>query len=721
LQNEGRRLYGYKKDAARKVKNNLKTYFIKKVKQKYFMNKIILVLSAVILVFIFTFSRQDCLAQWKKCTGNIMPPGGNATTIFVTGNKIFAGTNDRGLIHSTDNGANWQSDSIKNIVYSMIAFGNKTFAGTGSGIYYSIDNGNSWKLSSLQNLSILCITSYQNKLYAAAGSHGLYKSIDSGQSWIQLNTGSKTFNSITVQNGIIFGGNVIDFNSNGGIYKSTDEGQTWTYIFSERSITSIASTSDRIFAGTIINSGFFVSYNNGVTWSRTSVSDKFIYTIFIQDTIYYAGTSGGLYYSTLNDTSWRRLSLSISVLSVYAKGNCIYTGSDRDGIYISEDKGQNWVSKGWDVSSGLYSIAVHNDNLLAFTNRGIYLSSDLGNSWNCTSKSSNSGMVFNNNKIYCPGEGVSVSTNYGQTWTKILNDGTYTYTLAINGNSIVSYASGTNYYYNVLCSNNGGQTWWWDGIFYRTNISYLNAVGDIILLSCWTTSYTQVNGHFIFGDSVGGWRKLADFIHENINSMTCSGKDIYFSTGSYGIYHSTDFCSTWKNISERNDLSLLKVIDGYLYAKDTKAGLVRSSDMGSTWSTWNDGFTGKFDINSIIATDSNVFVYTDKNELWRIAKSYQSNINHTSFDVPKSYSLSQNYPNPFNAMTAFNIYIVKPGDIVLTVFDINGKKVEEIYNGRLDAGTYKVHWDASKYSSGVYFCRMKAGDYTDSKKMLLVK
>jgi hypothetical protein len=96
-------------------------------------------------------------------------------------------------------------------------------------------------------------------------------------------------------------------------------------------------------------------------------------------------------------------------------------------------------------------------------------------------------------------------------------------------------------------------------------------------------------------------------------------------------------------------------------------------------------------------------------------------IQPTNNTVPENFSLSQNYPNPFNPVTNIHFSIPKAGQVKMQVYDVTGKVVAELVNSQLNAGTYKVDFDASKLSSGVYFYKIEADGFTAIKKMMLVK
>lgn len=90
-------------------------------------------------------------------------------------------------------------------------------------------------------------------------------------------------------------------------------------------------------------------------------------------------------------------------------------------------------------------------------------------------------------------------------------------------------------------------------------------------------------------------------------------------------------------------------------------------------------------------------------------------------EVPQIYSLEQNYPNPFNPVTNIKFSIPNAGVVKLVVYDIMGREVSTIVNQHLNAGQYTADFDAAGLASGIYFYTITAGDFTSTKKMMLVK
>ncbi|MDP3829936.1 MAG: YCF48-related protein [Ignavibacteriaceae bacterium] len=89
--------------------------------------------------------------------------------------------------------------------------------------------------------------------------------------------------------------------------------------------------------------------------------------------------------------------------------------------------------------------------------------------------------------------------------------------------------------------------------------------------------------------------------------------------------------------------------------------------------------------------------------------------------IPSEFSLSQNYPNPFNPVTTISWQLPVSSHVTLKVYDVLGKEVATLINNEFEAGSHSVNFDASNFSSGIYFYELRAGNFIQSKKMLLMK
>ncbi len=89
--------------------------------------------------------------------------------------------------------------------------------------------------------------------------------------------------------------------------------------------------------------------------------------------------------------------------------------------------------------------------------------------------------------------------------------------------------------------------------------------------------------------------------------------------------------------------------------------------------------------------------------------------------IPSAYELAQNYPNPFNAQTTIQYDLPSDADVTITVFDILGQKLETLVDEHQDAGHHQIAWDAADQPSGIYFYKIQAGDFSQTKRATLLK
>ena len=89
--------------------------------------------------------------------------------------------------------------------------------------------------------------------------------------------------------------------------------------------------------------------------------------------------------------------------------------------------------------------------------------------------------------------------------------------------------------------------------------------------------------------------------------------------------------------------------------------------------------------------------------------------------VPTAFSLEQNYPNPFNPTTRIEYTLPETSQVTLNVFDVRGRVVQVLVNQRQSAGRYRVVFDSRGLPAGVYFYRLRAGDFVHTRKMALVR
>jgi len=98
-----------------------------------------------------------------------------------------------------------------------------------------------------------------------------------------------------------------------------------------------------------------------------------------------------------------------------------------------------------------------------------------------------------------------------------------------------------------------------------------------------------------------------------------------------------------------------------------------------------------------------------------------TNVDNSEKGIPQEFALMQNYPNPFNPSTTIEYQITEYGLVSIKIFDVLGKEVRTLVNEEKSIGTYEINWNAENLPSGVYFYQLKAGNYVETKKMILMR
>lgn len=349
--------------------------------------------------------------------------------------------------------------------------------------------------------------------------------------------------------------------------------------------------------------------------------------------------------------------------------------------------------------------------LAGLYSKGIYKSTNEGLTWEVTSLNNKiiwDLISFGANYFASTLNGIYISNN-GTTWTSFALSNREVYEVAINGNYMFA---GTNNY-GVYYSTNNGVSW---------TQSFLNNkdVRSLAVYNNYVIAGTYYYGIYYSTDNGYVWSQ------SHLNNLTVErikfdGTIAYAGT-SNGIYKSTNFGVNWvqfglagKNI---NDLIFS---NNYIYAGTDDDGVFISTREGLIWTQINDGFpSGDIDINALAFTNNYFVAGSTVKSAWRRLKS-QVGVKYISSQVPSSFTLNQNYPNPFNPYTTITFNTQKLINIKISVMDALGREIETLFNEKLSPGIYETTWDGSNFSSGVYFYRMQAGDFTETKRMILLK
>jgi hypothetical protein len=145
----------------------------------------------------------------------------------------------------------------------------------------------------------------------------------------------------------------------------------------------------------------------------------------------------------------------------------------------------------------------------------------------------------------------------------------------------------------------------------------------------------------------------------------------------------------------------------------------RSVDGGSTWQQLRTGMTTSSTLGIAVNDSGVVFVGTLNGQVYRSAQPTVSMVDHS--EHPWEFALYQNYPNPFNPSTTIRFAIPDSRFTLLRIFNLLGQQVATLVNEMKQAGQYEVKWDAEGLASGVYLYRLEAGEFQETKRMVLMR
>ncbi len=451
----------------------------------------------------------------------------------------------------------------------------------------------------------------------------------------------------------------------------------------------------RIYAGSK-GAGVFVSENAGGYWTQlpSGLLNKYILSLGtaslpegqILKKFLLAGTEGGgVFISDDGGSSWSSYNSKLKNSTVQAfivNGSTIFAGTAGAGVYRSSDAGQNWVA----VNEGLnnpyiYDFVIKNNRIFVATKREIFHTSNNGDTWE----------------------------------PRILNlplDGVRS--LAAVGNYLFAGTVGHGVYRSI---DNGGS---WRAV----NTGMSTATIYSLLIKNSTIFAGSGNGRVFRSDNWGeSWTPSSTFFQSPIvNSLTANDSCIFAGT-SYGTYMSTDNGLSWQRINALGlqEVVSLSAVGPMVIAGTATNGIYFSENYGKTWSQKNTGLEMR-PIYSVLLNDTYAFAGVKDRGCWcRPLTELVTEVKDAIQQSPQSFTLYQNYPNPFNGETIVSFTLPVTLPVELKIYDLLGNEVAVICNQTLAAGTHQIRWQAKGICSGTYFYRLKAGDWSQTKRMVYIR
>jgi photosystem II stability/assembly factor-like uncharacterized protein len=577
------------------------------------------------------------------------------------------------LLKTTDAGHNW-SEEVWHEYVNCISFSdlNNGTISDASGIYRTFDGGTSWIQQN--STPVLTVYSHDSLNVIAAGADGrIIKTSDAGETWNVVHSGvTADLNYMTFsdnKNGVIIS------SKNRLILRTTDGGEDWVSdsIHADQNLSAISVSG----SNGIITAGIstFTTSDRGVSWHKSSSS---------------------LTSNNLNDVCFLNDSIG-------------FAAGDMGTILATSDGGENWFPR----ESGT------NLNL-----NGIYFFDE------------NKGVIVGDSGIYL------TTTNSGISWSSevILQNTSLLKVHFVNSTTGIIVGK----YSVVLKTTDAGITWTKKLVlsgYNFTNLSFIDEHYGVITGSVFSSQIFEYGEAAIILTTDGGetWRRTYSGIPHHISSTfffdanTGVAGGIYIDRDSppdphyYTIIKTTDKGITWNVLTSGAGFGFLDIDfadrnNGL--AVGTRGAIFRTTDGGINWEEMYGG--NSIELNSVSILNSSKALTVGSRGVILLNKNTglldNPEIEEFPFvAVPTEFSLNQNYPNPFNPMTIISYTLPAETKVHLTVYDAIGREIIVLVNKEQLPGTYSVRFQADALSNGVYYYRISAGEFTGTKKMILIK
>ena len=623
-----------------------------------------------------------------------------------------------GVQRSMDNGVTWTEANVglpsSPIVYVVAAVGGKVFAGLYGGVYASTNGGSSWTRSDsgITHFVITSIAGEGDTVFAGTSDGKVFRSTNAGLYWTDVSptlySSSNKVNVIFIADGsVLLGDTGPGFSP--GILRSDDWGMTWTQFSTGINepdwgyIAGFARVDTFLFAGlydTSFNHGGVYRGSLNTDWTNVSAAQMIAiapdthyvhaWSLAAMGTTVFAGMSAGLYRSTDLGTTWQQITSDVSNgneerIAFAFRDDTLYTGGSGSGAFISIDNGAFWEEHVTNLPFHITSYAFVDTVMFAghSSNGGVSRSTDGGRVWESiasglpsSARSVNKLASSGTTLLAATGGGMYVSSDFGDSWT--ITSWSALGPVSLHASESVVLASDQ---YEVYRSTDVGQTWVQitNGLPTSFYVRDFARIGSNLFMGGGPEPYM-----FMSTDEGLSWSGISGFALP-VWALAAAGDTLYAAT-QYFVYYTTDLGQNWQLIPNDgltgvSGFRALMVKGGYLYAGMNASGYgaIRRPVDGST------------SVEQIVD------------------------------GIPERMMLLQNYPNPFNPNTTIQFAIPRSGFVSLTMYDLLGREVALLVNEEKTPGTYTVPWNASGMASGVYVYRIIAGEFVQSRKMILAR
>jgi photosystem II stability/assembly factor-like uncharacterized protein len=703
-------------------------------------NKFILCIILLLIVIKPALSQEGWFWQNPGPTANHMN-----CVIFVDDTTGWAVGDAGTLITTKDGGITWENQLIPFTYYSSLNgvdfISNTTgwVVGRLGTILKTTNGGNIWFIQQINKPYHLYDVDFISETIgiAVGGDHSqtpgiILNTIDGGETWTAQPNVSKLFYSVNFTSDSI----AYAVGEDGEIWKTTSGGSEWFELLSPTTVDLISVSFINDATGWIVGETTILhTTDGGISWvdQSTELIPYFRSVHFVSNSIGWIATLyGSVWKSTDGGYNWS------SMRPVSQQLNSIYFSSDSFGwvvgnngsILRTTDGGNNWISSSNGIDFRLWDVKFTSESNGSIVGADYIMhSTDGGDSW--TIRYDVPGNTIQLQSLFFISDSIGwatggqhgivvKTTDGGLTWDPHSNASGNTSSIFFISDSLGWVVGDSEY---IEKTTDGGETWTIQlGGFY--NFYHLNSV-------CFTSElngYAAGEGGRLYYTTNGGdnWGVRIFSTIQALRSIYFISHSTGWMSGSQGvILKTTNSGNTWfqqtTGISNEWIYSIHFSSENLGWAVGNGGTILKTTDGGDNW-TQIPKFTNG-DLQSVFFISEDTGWITGGYGI--ILKTTNGGVTFIEEDeideTPTEFLLSQNYPNPFNPYTKIKYSVPQLSNVVIKVFDILGNEIETLVSEEKQTGTYEITWYAEQLPSGIYFYKLQAGSFIETKKMVLLK
>lgn len=429
---------------------------------------------------------------------------------------------------------------------------------------------------------------------------------------------------------------------------------------------------------------------------------------------------------------FRFFAVLMTIVLLFGNAEVGFTQSVKSNVYVNTEIQDDdapslsgeWIQTNWPAGNSFFNLYSVKNKVFAriwdsFNGGRMFLTANDGANWTQVASADSSNeilsiVMLDAGILAGTWNGFIQSTDDGTTWDVFTPDGipanTAIWSVVMINDTLFAGTTG-----DIYKSSDNGNTWSEisSGIAADARITSIVTIGDDLFAG------SASDGVFKSTNGGTSWTAINSNLTDKHISQLVALDNKLFAVTLTGVFISENSGASWiADPSDIENVNCFIALNEKLIAGTDGNGAFVSADKGTTWSSYSPGMPAGTRIWSLAESSDSIFAGTSSGIFVVGSSKVIVNVEE-EVSVP-SITLMQNYPNPFNTSTNISFSIPTKTFVSLKIYDRLGREVETIFSEEIPVGHYSRKWNAANVPSGIYFYRLQAGSFAETKKLILL-